>query len=289
LDGKIYEQNEIEFLINPTQTAADQLLLAKWILRTLAWQQGLDITFSPKITKGKAGSGMHFHTALKKDGKSVMTDEKGLSEQAKRAIAGYMLCAPSLTAFGNTNPVSYFRLVPNQEAPTSICWGDMNRSVLVRVPLGWRQKTNMMATENPLEQQELQKMPDKQTVEIRSPDCSADVYLLLAGLINAAKIGFETENALEIAAQTYVDFNIHDINNREKMLALEQLPASCYESAQCLKNNRALYEADGVFHPVLIDGVIAKLESYNDKNIRQEIKENPAQLMELVKKFYHCG
>ena len=289
LDGKIYEQNEIEFLVNPAQTAADQLLLAKWILRTLAWQQNLDITFSPKITEGKAGSGMHFHTALKKDGKSVMTTEGELSVEARKAIAGYMRCAASLTAFGNTNPVSYFRLVPHQEAPTSICWGDRNRSVLVRVPLGWRAKTNMMAMENPLEPQALQDMPDRQTVEMRSPDCSADVYLMLAGLINAAKLGFETENALEIAEKTYVDVNIHDSRNREKMLALEQLPASCYESAQVLKNSRAFYEADGVFNPVLIDGVISKLESYNDKNIRQEIKENPTKMMELVRKFYHCG
>ena len=289
LDGKIYEQNEIEFLVSPAHSAADQLLLAKWILRTLAWQQGLDLTFAAKVTEGMAGSGMHFHTALMRNGKSIMSADDGLSVEAKKAIAGYMKCASSLTAFGNTNPVSYFRLVPHQEAPTSICWGDRNRSVLVRVPLGWRAKANMMATENPLESHEFQQIPDKQTVEIRSPDCSADVYLMLAGLINAAKLGFETENALEIAEKTYVNINIHESRNHEKMLALEQLPASCYESAQVLKKNRAIYEADEVFNPELIDGIISKLESYNDKNIRQEIKENPSKMMELVRKFYHCG
>ena len=289
LNDKIYEQNEIEFLVNPAQTAADQLLLAKWILRTLAWKQSIDITFAPKITEGKAGSGMHFHTAMKKNGKSVMTDKGTLSLEAKKAIAGYMLCAPSLTAFGNTNPVSYFRLVPHQEAPTSICWGDRNRSVLVRVPLGWRQATNMMTIENPLENQEAPNMPDKQTVEMRSPDCSADVYLMIAGLITAAKTGFETENALEIAERTYVDFNIHESANREKMIALQQLPASCYESANKLQTDRHYYESDKVFHPALIDSVISKLKSYNDQAIRMEIKENPAKMMELVKQFYHCG
>jgi len=289
LDGKIYEQSEIEFLVNPAQTAADQLLLAKWILRTLAWVQGLDITFSPKITEGKAGSGMHFHTAMSKNGKSEMTSDGGLSVSAKKAIAGYMQYASSLTAFGNTNPVSYFRLVPHQEAPTSVCWGDRNRSVLVRVPLGWQGKTNMMAIENPLEQKELQNEYDRQTVEIRSPDCSADVYLMMAGLINAAKHGLESENALEIAEKTFVNYNIHESCNKAKMLELEQLPASCFESAQVLKKNRMLYEEDGIFHPALIDSIITKLESYKDKNLRQEIKENPAYMMELVKKFYHCG
>ena len=289
LNGKIYEQNEIEFLVSSVQAAADQLLLAKWILRTLAWKQGLDITFAPKITEGKAGSGMHIHTRLLKNGKSVMTEGRLLSADAKKAIAGYMKCAASLTAFGNTCPVSYFRLVPHQEAPTSICWGDRNRSVLVRVPLGWMAKTNMTALANPLESRELQDASDKQTVEMRSPDCSADIYLMLAGLINAAKTGFETENALEIAEKTYVDVNIHDKRNRTKLESLEQLPASCYESAQALRKNRTVYEADGVFNPALIDGIISKLESYDDKNIRQDISENPEKMMELIGKYYHCG
>ena len=289
LDGKVYEQNEIEFLVSPVQAAADQLLMAKWVLRTLAWKQGLDLTFAPKITEGKAGSGMHIHTKMLKNGKSVMTDERGLSTDAKKAIAGYMRCAESLTAFGNTNPTSYFRLVPHQEAPTSICWGDSNRSVLVRVPLGWMGKTNMSAMANPLESSELQDASDKQTVEMRSPDASADVYLILAGLVNAAKTGFETENALEIAEKTYVDVNIHDSRHKAKLESLETLPASCYESAQALKKNRAIYETDGVFHPSLIDGTISKLESYNDKNIRQEIKENHEKMTELVERYYHCG
>jgi len=289
LNGKVYEQNEIEFLVCPLQAAADQLLMAKWVLRSLAWKQGLDLTFAPKITEGKAGSGMHIHTKLLKNGKSVMTEERRLSTDAKRAIAGYIKCAESLTAFGNTNPTSYFRLVPHQEAPTSICWGDSNRSVLVRVPLGWMAKTNMTAMANPLESNELQDVSDKQTVEMRSPDASADIYLMMAGLATAAKIGFETENALEIAEKTYVDVNIHDSRHRAKMESLERLPASCFESAQALKRNRAAYEADDVFHPALIDGIITKLESYNDKNIRQEIEENPEKMMELVRRFYHCG
>ena len=37
LDGKNYEQNEIEFLPVPVEQAADQLMLAKWIIRNLFW------------------------------------------------------------------------------------------------------------------------------------------------------------------------------------------------------------------------------------------------------------
>ena len=51
LDGKIYEQNEIEFLPVRAEQAADQLMIAKWIIRNLAYQYGYDITFAPKITR----------------------------------------------------------------------------------------------------------------------------------------------------------------------------------------------------------------------------------------------
>ena len=151
-DGKNYEQNEVEFLPCPLEDAADQLIIAKWILRTMAYQHGLLVTFSPKITVGKAGSGMHIHTAIMKDGKNQMLDAgHKLSDVAKTAIAGYLDLAASLTAFGNTNPMSYFRLVPHQEAPTNICWGDRNRSALVRVPLGWETTKNMAVDANPKE------------------------------------------------------------------------------------------------------------------------------------------
>jgi len=130
LENKIYEQNEIEFLVSPVEQAADQLVIAKWIIRNLAYRYGLDITFAPKIIADKAGSGLHFHTRIINHGNSVMIKDGKLSTDALTAIAGYMKCASSLTAFGNTNPTSYFRLVPHQEAPTNICWGDRNRSVL---------------------------------------------------------------------------------------------------------------------------------------------------------------
>ena len=175
------EQNEIESC-RKVEDAADQLMIAKWVIRNLAYEYGLDITFAPKITAGKAGSGLHVHMRIMKDGKNQMLQNGVLSETARKAIAGMMKLVPSITAFGNTNPTSYFRLVPHQEAPTNICWGDRNRSVLVRVPLGWAAKKDMCSLANPLEADSHYDTTQKQTVEMRSPDGSADLYQLLAGL-----------------------------------------------------------------------------------------------------------
>ncbi|MBR6647765.1 MAG: glutamine synthetase beta-grasp domain-containing protein, partial [Bacteroidaceae bacterium] len=59
IDGYVYEQNEIEFLPVDACREADQLVVAKWIIRNLANEYGYNITFAPKITAGKAGSGLH--------------------------------------------------------------------------------------------------------------------------------------------------------------------------------------------------------------------------------------
>ncbi len=290
LNGKIYEQNEIEFLPTDVEEAADQLIVAKWIIRNLAYNYGYDVSFAPKIIEGKAGSGLHVHMRIMKDGENRMLDASGkLSETAKKAIAGLITLAPSITAFGNTNPTSYFRLVPKQEAPTNICWGDRNRSVLVRVPLGWTSQKDMSSQVNPLEKPVKPDTSVKQTVEIRSADGSADVYQLLAAVCVACRHGFELSDALEITARTYVDVNIHKEEYKDKVATLEQLPDSCTASAEALNRQRNIYESHNVFEHNMISSLIQSLKAFNDTYIRQEIKAHPELMSEMVKKYYHCG
>jgi len=284
-----YEQNEIEFLPTKLEDAADQLVIAKWILRTIAYKYGVSITFAPKITIGKAGSGLHIHTKLVKDGRNVMVENGILSDVAKRAIAGYLDLAPSLTAFGNTNPTSYFRLVPHQEAPTNICWGDRNRSVLVRVPLGWSGVNNMSLDANPNEINIAEDLSYKQTVEFRCPDGSADIYLLLAGLTVAARHGLQMENALDFAKKTYVDVNIFHDEYKETLNKLNHLPDSCAESAECLEKQEDIYLKYDVFTPRLIEGIISKLKAYNDRELRKDISNDKDRIMNLVNQYFHCG
>lgn len=287
----IYEQNEIEFLPNPALRAADQLLLAKWIIRELAAKEGLDVTFAPKITVGKAGSGFHIHMRLMKDGMNVTQNaQRELSDEARRVIAGLMILAPSITAFGNKNPTSYMRLVPHQEAPTNICWGDRNRSVLVRVPLGWTSGKDMCVQVNPADPCDMETYA-KQTFEMRSPDCSANVYELLAALCVGARLGFEMDEkeALDIAKRTYVDVNIHAKENASRLAGLETLPTCCVESADCLEKQRAIYESRNVFAKAMIDDVIRQLRSFDDKNLAERLKSDPIELQKLVSRYFYCG
>ncbi len=291
-DGKIYEQNEIEFLPRPLDTAADQLLLAKWVIRNLAFKEGLDVCFAPKITVGKAGSGMHIHMRVMRNGRNATLGPDGkLSKEARRAIAGLMTYASAITAFGNKNPTSYFRLVPHQEAPTNICWGDCNRSALVRVPLGWSTGTDMCSKANPKEKAQNLDTTAKQTFEMRSPDCSADVYQLMAGLCTAARKGLELpeEEALAIAEQTYVDIDIHKQEGEKELARLGSLPANCFESAEALAQARAAFEEGGVFKPAMIDGIIRSLKSYNDNTLHERAHSDAKLMKQLVDRYFYCG
>ena len=262
LDGKNYEQNEIEFLPVDVEQAADQLMIAKWVIRNLGYELGYDVTFAPKITTGKAGSGLHIHMRMIKDGKNQMLSGGVLSESARKMIAGMMDLA---------------------------CWGDRNRSVLVRVPLGWAADVDMCHAANPLEPKANYDTSIKQTVEMRSPDGSADLYQLLAGLCVACRHGFEMENALELAEKTYVNVNIHAAENADRLATLAQLPDSCVASADCLDRQRKVFEEHNVFSPAMIDGIIDQLRAYDDKMLRKNIENYPEEIQKLVTQYFHCG
>ena len=282
------EQQEIEFLPVPIEDAADHIVIAKWILRMIGYKYGVTISFAPKILAGHAGSGLHIHTRLVKDSKNMMIEEGQLSDIAKKTIAGYLTLAPSLTAFGNTVPTSYLRLVPHQEAPTNICWGDRNRSVLVRVPLGWLNVNNMARDANPQDKGESSEFMDSQTVEFRCPDGSANIHLLLAGLAVAARHGLEMEGALELANKLYVDVNIFSPDQSGIRERLPQLPSSCWESAESLLRDSEIYQRDGVFSPTVIDEIVKKLKSYNDKDLSQRLYAKEDEIKKLVNEYLHC-
>ena len=288
-DGLIYEQNEIEFLPCAAQSAANQLVVAKWIIRNMGAKFGYDVTFAPKITVGKAGSGLHIHMRLMKNGINQMLKNGVVSDTAKRAIAGMMKLAPSITAFGNANPTSYLRLVPHQEAPTNVCWGDRNRSVLVRVPLGWSGKTDMCRCANPGETAPKYDTRQKQTVEMRSPDASANVYLLMAAICVACRYGFSLKDGVKFANSTYVNVNIHKKENAKLLASLATLPDSCWASASVLESQRAVYEEKGVFSKAVIDGIIRELKAFDDRSLRARVSKSPKAMADLVKTYFHCG
>jgi len=275
IKGKRAEQLEIEFLPTPVADTADVLVLAKWVIRNIAFRRGCVATFSPKLEEGAAGNGLHVHLELRRDGRNAMCDENGdLSEPARRVIGGLCHYADSLTAFGNTTSSAHLRLVPNQEAPTHICWSDRNRSAMIRVPLAWAKLKNLAHELNPQQAEAFEDSIGQQTVEFRSPDGSALIHLMLAGVTLAVEWGLTHAESLGIADNLYVTGNIF---KDEKLLErLPVLASSCVQSARVLRDKRDLYERDGIFPARAIDYVADLLDAEDDLRMNERLADLPA-------------
>jgi len=65
-EDKEIEQNEIEFIPVAIEDAADQIVIAKWILRMIGYKYGTVLSFAPKIVVGHAGSGLHIQLSKTK-------------------------------------------------------------------------------------------------------------------------------------------------------------------------------------------------------------------------------
>lgn len=140
---------------------------------------------------------------------------------------------------------------------------------------------------NPLEKEDLADLGSNQTVEFRSPDGSANIHMILAGLCVAARHGLTMKNALDIAKQLYVGVNIFASENKDLQESLPQLPDSCYSAAESLLKDRALYEEGGIFPATVIDGMAKMLKGYNDKDLSQRYYGNGAAIQKLVDEFLH--
>jgi glutamine synthetase len=272
--GYTMEQHEIEFLPQNLSNMAETVTIAKWIIRNICTKHGVHVSFSPKPALEHAGNGMHIHLyGLRKD-KNIITNSKGnLTVKAKQMIGGILKFAQSLTAFGNTTPVSYLRFISRKESPADICWGTRNRLALVRIPLWWSFRKDIEGTGIHV-----------RTFEFRAPDPSANTYLLLAGIALAVEYGLKNPKK---AMKTAEDLNAEKIVKRNRKYKV--LPLSCSESAKNLKRDRSYYEADGVFPKRVTDGIIRKLESYKDRDLQKKMANNPEKIEELLLQYLNCG
>ena len=285
LAGKTAEQFEIEFLPLPAEECADALVLARWLIRNVAYRHRCLATFTPKLEEGAAGNGMHFHLELQRDGRNAMTSRDGnLSPEALTLIGGLCKHADVLTAFGNTTAASHLRLVANQEAPTNIYWSDMNRSALIRVPLAWKNIGPLANEINP-PSSAIDELV-RQTVELRTPDGTAHIHLLLAAIARVADSAFQEPNSIDIAHERYVKAKslteppLHD--------SFPRLPANCAQAADLLEKEGALFQADDLFPESLLQHVIRELRSEDDVHLATRLRElGPEQRTELLRHTMH--
>ena len=96
-------------------------------------------------------------------------------------------------------------------------------------------------------------------------------------------------NALKKAEELYVDYNIFQSQNKTGKKNLESLPASCWESAECLLSQREYFEKDGIFPPGVIENVVSKLKAFEDKDLSEKLFNKNEEIAALVMRFLHCS
>lgn len=237
-------QHEIDFKYGEALATADNMMTFKLVVKTIAKRSGLHATFMPKPIFGINGSGMHINMSLSgDDGANVFCDDSdplGLSETARQFLAGVMHHVKAMTAINNPLVNSYKRLVPGYEAPCYIAWTARNRSALVRVP----------ATRGP-----------GTRMELRSPDPSANPYLVLACCLAAGLEGIRKK----MTPPEPVNENIFELSDEAlKARHIKNLPASLGEALDALRQDELLRDVLGehIFQK-FIEAKSAEVQDYS--------------------------
>lgn len=234
-------QHEIDFKYDNALRTADNIMTFKLAVKSIAKRHGLYATFMPKPKYGVSGSGMHINMSILKNGENIFENKEdvfGLSREAYYFIAGIMEHMKGITLISNPLVNSYKRFVPGYEAPIYIAWSAINRSPLIRIPAAGGDGTR---------------------IELRSPDPSANPYLLMAVCLAAGLDGIKKN----IQPPKSVDRNIFEMKPEEKEeLGIENIPADLYEAVQEFEKDTFIRNVLGMR---VSDKIMeAKLKEWND-------------------------
>ena len=219
-------QHEIDFKYDTALKTADNIMTFKMAVKSIAKLSGGYATFMPKPRSDVSGSGMHVHLSLMRDGKNLFDgpedpEGNGLSETAYRFMAGLLAHAKALTAVCNPTVNSYKRLASGYEAPVHITWSCRNRSPLIRIPSARGRGSR---------------------IEFRSPDPSANPYLMLACCLAAGLDGIEKK----LTPPPATDRDIFDLTSDEaQRLGIDTLPLNLLDATKELKADPVVAGAFG--------------------------------------------
>lgn len=220
-------QHEIDLHYSDALTMADNVMTYRLVVKEIARQHGVYATFMPKPILGINGSGMHVHQSLFKGEKNAFFDKNSkyhLSEVGKAFTAGLLKHAQEITSVTSQWVNSYKRLVPGYEAPVYICWAQMNRSALIRVPMYKPGK-------------------EKATrIEYRSPDPACNPYLAFSVMLAAGLEGIEKKYKLAEPAND----NIYDMTQEQRERSnIKSLPDDLLEAIKITENSKLVRDSLG--------------------------------------------
>lgn len=244
-------QFEINWTYNNALVTADRHVFFKYMVKTLAEQQGLTATFMPKPFSNLTGNGAHIHMSLWSDGANAFadsSDEMGLSNLAYEFLGGVLTHARGLAALCNPTINSYKRLGAAMTAsgstwsPRYVSYGGNNRTHMIRIP-------------------------DKGRFECRLVDGSANLYLAQAGLLAAGLEGIKEH----LKAGKRLDENM--FLRGEEFSDLQTLPTSLLEALHCLEQDSLLMATLGEGAKTFLDFKYQEWTSHNAQVSTWELEQ----------------
>ncbi|MBE6982077.1 MAG: type I glutamate--ammonia ligase [Ruminococcaceae bacterium] len=232
-------QFEIEPKLGKMSFMADASMMIKYIIHNTAMEFGLSATFMPKPVYGEAGSGMHVHMLLLKDGQPVFSDDAGYAHLSKTAhyfMGGLLKHISSLCALTNPSTNSFKRLVPGFEAPVTVGYATSNRSAVIRIPA-------------------YAKSPAERRFELRNPDATCNPYFCYAAILMAGLDGVKNQIDPHENGWGPYDVNLYNLPEEEKA-KLKGLPTSLEQALDALEADHDYLTAGGVFPEELLKNFI---------------------------------
>jgi len=220
-----FEQN---FTYTDALASCDRAIFFRYMVHTLAQQQGLLATFMPKPFTHLTGNGCHFHMSLWDGDTNLFLDEDdprglGLSEIAYHFIGGLKKHARATSAITAPTVNSYKRLKQGSTtsgatwSPVWISYGYNNRTQMLRIPAAGR-------------------------IEDRTIDGSCNPYLAATAVLAAGLDGIEKKlDAGEANSENLYTIPYKDLRSR----GLETLPATLAEALGELERDDVLRTALG--------------------------------------------
>jgi glutamine synthetase len=223
-------QCEIETPMMGLLRTGDVTQMVKYVTKMVAHRHSQTATYMPKPLYGEAGSGMHFHQHLFKNGQNVFYCADGygkLSQEAMWYIGGLLQHGAAVLAFTNPSTNSYRRLVPGFEAPVNAFFSLGNRSAAVRVP-------------------KYADQPDTARIEFRPPDATCNIYLALAAQLLAGLDGIRQHMDPSALGFGPIDQNIFAWTEEQRR-GIKPLPRSLQEALEALERDHEFLLQGGVF------------------------------------------
>jgi glutamine synthetase len=125
-----FGQHEINFHYAEALRTADDHSIYKNAAKEIAAQEGMAISYMAKFDE-REGSSCHIHFSLAdSDGRNVFGGDRPLFQSF---LAGQLACLREMTLLLAPNVNSYKRFVEGSFAPTTVAWGQDNRTCSLRV------------------------------------------------------------------------------------------------------------------------------------------------------------